>query len=139
MGGRSVRSVRGVSVVVTAGVAAAVLLGGCGSSSSSSADHTAGDGTDRPAGSTGSAPSGQLTVTIKDFAFDPGTLQANVGQTVMVTNQDSVPHNWTDKGGAFKSPDLDQGQSYTYTFQKAGTYNVYCTIHPIMQQTVVVT
>jgi plastocyanin len=129
MVGRSARSVRTVPVVVTAGVAAVVLLGGCGSSSTPTA----------PASSaTGSAVAGQPTVTIKDFKFDPSTLQAKVGQTVTITNQDSVPHDWTDKGGAFRSPTLDQGQSFSYTFQKAGTYNVYCSIHPFMTQTVVV-
>ena len=138
MVGRSVRSVRGVPVVVTAGVAAAVLLGGCGSSSSSSTPTTP-PATAPTTNATGTAPSGYLRVTIKDSAFDPSTLQAKVGQTVVVTNEDSVVHNWVDKGGAFKSPDLDQGQSYSYTFQKAGTYNVYCNIHPDMLQTVVVT
>jgi plastocyanin len=133
MGGRSVRGVRGVPVVVAAGVAATVLLGGCGSSSSSAPPTTT-----APPAASSSAANGQLTVTIKDFKFDPGTLQANVGQTVTITNDDSAPHNWTDKGGAFKSPDLDQGESFTYKFQKAGTYNVYCSIHPFMTQTVVV-
>jgi len=138
MVGRSVRSVRGVPVVVTAGVAAAVLLGGCGSSSSSSTPTTP-PATAPTTNATATAPSGYLRVTIKDSAFDPSTLQAKVGQTVVVTNADSVPHNWVDKGGAFKSPDLNQGQSYSYTFQKAGTYNVYCNFHPDMLQTVVVT
>ena len=136
MGGRSVRGVRGVPVVVTAGVAATVLLGGCGSSSNSST--SAPPTSAVPPAAANSAPAGQLAVTIKDLTFNPGTLQARVGQTVTVTNQDSVPHDWTDKGGAFNSPTLNPGETFTYTFTKAGTYNVYCTIHPFMKQTVVV-
>ncbi|MGZ4618257.1 MAG: cupredoxin domain-containing protein [Frankiaceae bacterium] len=118
-------------------MAVAVLLGGCGSSSNSSA--SAPPTTTAPPAGSSSAPAGQLTVTIKDFKFDPATLQATVGQTVTITNQDSAPHDWTDMGNAFKSPTLDPGQSFTYTFQKAGTYDVYCSIHPFMKQTVVVT
>jgi len=136
MGVRSVRRLGGVTVFVTAGVAATVLAGGCSSSGS-----TASTAAPTQSGSSaGPAPSGYLRVTIKDFAFDPATLQAKVGQTVVITNADSAPHNWTADGGAFKSPDLNQGQSYSYTFQKAGTYSVRCTIHPSMApETVVVT
>jgi plastocyanin len=44
----------------------------------------------------------------------------------------------TNPDKAFKSPTLDTGEKWEYTFKQAGTFNYYCTIHPKMTGKVVV-
>ena len=77
-------------------------------------------------------------VTIKDFAFSPLTLSIPVGGSVTFKNLDTTAHTATDSKGAFDSGNLAYGQSYTYTFKKAGTYKIVCTYHASMVQTIVV-
>lgn len=75
-------------------------------------------------------------VTIKNFAFSPKEITINVGDTVTWTNQDSVTHTTT--GSIWDSGNLGNGQTYSKTFDKAGTYDYICTIHPNMKGKVIV-
>ena len=75
-------------------------------------------------------------VTIKDFAFSPAEITIKVGDTVTWTEQDSVHHTTT--GSIFDSGDLGQGQTYSKTFDEAGTYDYGCSYHPSMKGTVIV-
>lgn len=86
------------------------------------------------------APTATTSVDIMGFAFSPAELTISVGDTVTWTNHDSAPHNVvvTDGPEKFTSPTLEQGDTYSYTFTKAGTYSYYCSIHPDMQATVTV-
>jgi plastocyanin len=84
----------------------------------------------------GSASS--ATVTIAKFMFGPDTLKVPVGATVTWTNQDDDPHTVVAKDGSFRSGALNKGASYRHTFDKAGTYQYLCSIHPFMVATVVV-
>src|SRR6476646_5142108 len=63
-------------------------------------------------------------VAIKDFAFAPAATTIKVGTTVTWTNSDQDPHTVTSTGsnGPLRSPTLQTGQSYQYTFAKAGTF-----------------
>ncbi len=93
---------------------------------------------------TGSSTTGTsaktATVAIKNFAYVPTTLTIKTGTKVTWTNNDSAPHTVTSvTGSVLDSPTLATGQAFSYTFTKAGTYNYYCTIHPNMKATVVVT
>jgi plastocyanin len=92
-------------------------------------------GTTEPGGAGGTAPSGPA-VTIQDFSFSPPSLEVKIGDKVTWTNQDSAPHNVL--GDAFKSPDMPTGGTFTYTFDKAGTFTYKCGIHPSMTGTVIV-
>jgi len=60
------------------------------------------------------------------------------GSAVLWTNKDGAPHTVTAKDGSFDSGNLAQGASFSFTFQKAGTYDYFCAIHPSMKGTVVV-
>jgi plastocyanin len=78
-------------------------------------------------------------VSIQGFAFHPASITVPVGSTITWTNQDSAPHTATAKDGSFDTGTLQQGQSMTITFSKAGTYAYYCQFHPFMRGTVTVT
>jgi plastocyanin len=80
-----------------------------------------------------------VAVDISDFAFKPGTVTIQVGDTVTWTNNDSVAHTATsvDDPEAFEGK-MDPGESFSFTFSDAGTFDYFCEIHPDMEGTVVV-
>jgi plastocyanin len=78
------------------------------------------------------------TVTIKNFDYAPMALTITSGSTVTWKNEDGEPHTVVSIDGLFRSPALDQGDVFTFKFDKAGTYKYVCTIHPKMMATVVV-
>jgi amicyanin len=81
----------------------------------------------------------QQQVKIDNFSFAPATLTVAVGATVTWVNQDDVPHNVVStEGNILKSSLLDTDQKFSHTFDKAGTYPYYCSIHPKMTGKVIV-
>jgi plastocyanin len=50
-------------------------------------------------------------VSIQGFAFHPGSMTVNVGDTVTWTNQDSAQHTATANDGSFDTGTLRRGQS----------------------------
>jgi len=81
---------------------------------------------------------GTVDVTIANFAFSPDKLTVKVGTTVKWTNQDSATHNVTAEDNSFKSGDLNQGDSFSFTFTTAGTYAYRCGFHASMKATITV-
>ncbi len=119
---------------------ACVAIAGCGSSSSSS-DSTS-TSTPAPAttaSSSSASSSGGVTIKASGFAFNPPSVTVKKGQKVTWTNSDSAPHNVTSSDGTIKSKDFTNGQSFTYTATKPGTFHYICTIHPQMKATLTVT
>jgi plastocyanin len=86
------------------------------------------------------ARAGTVNATIGDYFFDPTTLTVRPGDTVIWTNDGTVKegHTVTDKNGAFDSGVLKNGDTYSHTFDTAGTFNLFCSLHPKMKQTVLV-
>ncbi|MDD5181788.1 MAG: DUF333 domain-containing protein [Candidatus Nanoarchaeia archaeon] len=84
----------------------------------------------------GGANSSMFDVSIKDFAFNPGTATIRTGNTVVWTNDDSAPHKIIADDNSFESVSLSSGDSFSYTFSEAGTYSYHCSIHPSMKGTV---
>ena len=82
--------------------------------------------------------SGGNSIAISNFAFAPASLTVKVGTKVTWTNNDSTTHTVTEDHGAFDSGNLPTGQSYSFTFSKAGTYSYHCSIHSSMVATIVV-
>lgn len=79
-------------------------------------------------------------VTIQNFAYQPANLQVKVGTTVTWTNNDTAPHTVTFRDGSLTSSStLRQGDTYSYTFTKTGTFSYYCGFHPYMVGQVTVT
>ena len=79
--------------------------------------------------------------SITNFSF--GAVTAGIGEEVTWANSDSVPHTVTSGSrgrpdGAFDSGTFQPGQSFSTSFDEAGTYTVTCTLHPQMTGVVVV-
>ena len=81
---------------------------------------------------------GTNTVELKDFSFNPKTITVKVGDKVTIKNSDIAGHSVTADDKSFDSGVLNQGESTTLTFDKAGTFGYHCTPHPNMTLTVVV-
>ena len=90
------------------------------------------------ASSTGSPASSANAITIKDFKFLPTPLNAKVGDTITVTNEDSTDHQLRAKDGSFDSGRFASG-SKTFTLTKAGTFAYYCDVHDYMTGVIQVT
>jgi len=78
----------------------------------------------------------KITVSIGSVSngFVPTSVTVKKGTTVTWVNQDNMVHNVS--GNGFASGDIKYGESYSHTFNTAGSYNYNCTIHPVMQGTV---
>jgi amicyanin len=82
------------------------------------------------------------SVEIKDYMYAPKAITVKVGTTVTWTNQDGVKHTVTTDNDAPAKIDSElfgKGETFSYTFEKAGTYNYYCQPHPYMKGSVTVT
>ncbi|MGY0461098.1 cupredoxin domain-containing protein [Kitasatospora sp. cg17-2] len=150
---RSVRSFRPFRTALAGLAVGGLLLGvaGCSSSGggggsspavSSPAVSSPAASSPAPSSAASSAPAGAVTVTIKDFKFDPATLTVAPGTTITVTNQDDTGHTLTaiaPNAGAFDTGLLEQGKSATITAPTApGSYPFHCDVHPTMTGTLVV-
>jgi len=80
-----------------------------------------------------------VNVEIKGFAFNPETITISKGTTVIWTNSDSVSHTVTGIGNDIDSQILGLGQTYSFIFNEAGTFEYQCHIHPSMKGKVIVT
>lgn len=81
-------------------------------------------------------------IAIQDYSFEPAAIKIKVGTKVTWTNKDSVAHTVTTDDGAPEVIDsglFGKNKSYSFTFNRAGTYNYYCQPHPYMKGTVIVT
>ena len=75
-----------------------------------------------------------VTVDMTHFTFSPKDITVPVGTTVTWVNQDQAAHTATSgSGGAsdgtWDSGTVRNGQSFSFTFTKAGTFPYYCTFH----------
>src|SRR5580704_1657445 len=72
-------------------------------------------------------------VNIDNFAFTPKELTVKAGTTIVFRNHDDIPHSVVGSNGEFHSKALDTGDSFGFTFAKAGSYVYSCGLHPRMQ------
>jgi plastocyanin len=96
-----------------------------------------GSGTDTTSAPDDNGGGADAEITIADFAFS-GPESVSVGDTVQVTNDDSTGHTWTADGGEFDSGPLDTGDTFDHTFDEAGEFDYFCSIHPNMTGTITV-
>jgi plastocyanin len=90
------------------------------------------------------APAAGNTVNSPIFDFKLEDLSVAVGTTVIWENQDAAPHTSTsgvspDKDDIWDSGILSKGETFAFTFQEAGEFPYWCTVHPFMTATITVT
>lgn len=77
-------------------------------------------------------------VTMTANGFSPETIQIKKGQTVEWTNNDTAPHqigadpypSHSSLPGFFSERPVAQGETYTYTFEKTGTFTYHDNTKP---------
>jgi plastocyanin len=80
--------------------------------------------------------SASKSVSIVDFAFNPGSITVNTGDTVQWTNNGKVPEGHDVTGDGLDSGLLKAGGTYSHTFSDSGSFSYICSIHPNMKGTV---
>ena len=78
------------------------------------------------------------TIVVQNFMFSPVSMKVKAGTQITWTNKDEEPHTVSSNDGVFRSFALDTNDSFSFKFDKPGTYKYTCTIHPRMTGTVVV-
>ena len=77
-------------------------------------------------------------VSIAGFAFAPATLAVSVGSEVTWRNDDGAPHGLAFARGGPADDLLLPGQRFSRSFDRAGTFDYICPIHPYMTGSVTV-
>ena len=84
---------------------------------------------------------GSTIVVIRDFTFSPATVRVRPGTKVTWVNcgpAGDESHTSTADGGAWNSPLLAPGSTFTHEYATAGSFPYHCTPHPGMTGTVTV-
>lgn len=82
---------------------------------------------------------GPAEIRIDNFTFNPPVITVPKGTAVTWLNADDIPHKLAGSDQPWKSPVLDTDQRFSMTFAEPGTYPYFCSLHPHMTGTVVVT
>jgi len=86
----------------------------------------------------GAAPPDSAQIVIKDFMFAPDSLTIKAGTMVTWSNKDDEPHSVVSDTGLFRSGAKDTDETFSFRFDKPGTYHFTCSIHPKMVGTIIV-
>ncbi len=78
-------------------------------------------------------------VSVFDFGYSPSAKSVAVGSTIRFVNTGAALHTVTDTSGRFDSGLIQPGAAWSRRFDQAGTYPVFCTLHPEMKATITVT
>src|SRR4051794_37363994 len=85
------------------------------------------------------ATGGKVDVPIRERRFTPRVMRLRVGQIVVFTDDDDVPHTVRNAaGGLPRSGRIPVGGRFEYTALKPGTVHYRCVIHRKMRGTLIV-
>lgn len=84
------------------------------------------------------AEAATVTVRIVRAGFSPSAVTINFGDTVVWRNADTRNHQVVADSGAFASPVLRPGATYSFTFRTAGTFRYRDALEPSERGRVVV-
>ena len=84
------------------------------------------------------AATNEAEISIQSFQFVPAILTVKTGTAVTWVNHDEEPHNVVSLERVFRSKAIDGGEKFTAVFDKPGTYNYICAVHPHMRGQIVV-
>jgi plastocyanin len=82
-------------------------------------------------GSAGSEPAG--TVSMLTSAYAPTHTDVLVGDTLRWRNDSVRAHTVAAQSGAWSSPHVSSGESFSHRFDAAGAEPYYCTLHVFMR------
>jgi plastocyanin len=120
-------------------IAAAIIIGGALALTHQS-NSTPNSGSSSTRQSQSNAPAAG-TINIVNMVFTPPQITVQKGGTVTWTNNDKTTHTVIDdlaNVGGPNSGDIAPGASYSFTFNKTGSFQYHCRIHPSMRGTIVV-
>lgn len=72
-------------------------------------------------------------VRIENFRYLPDTLDVAVGDTIVWSNLDFVPHTATAEDRSWDSGSIGADSSAAVVMQHAGAYAYLCVFHPTMR------
>ena len=107
--------------------------------SKNNANTSTSNGTTSSSSSSTSALTG--SIDIKNMMFTPSQITVQKGGTVTWTNNDTTTHTVVDdlsNVGGPNSGDIAPGATYSFTFNKTGSFQYHCSIHTSMRGTIVV-
>ena len=81
---------------------------------------------------------GGAKVSIVNFEFTPAEITIAPGESVTWTNDDGAPHGLVYQDGAKGTDLLLPGESFNRQFDRPGSYDYSCAVHPYMTGRVVV-
>ncbi|MBS2031788.1 MAG: cupredoxin domain-containing protein [Deltaproteobacteria bacterium] len=84
-------------------------------------------------GTSGTTGSTTVNVNVTSFKFTPQTMTVQEGQTVIWTNTDTIDHTVTSGVNGVPDGKFDQllhpGETFSFTFDTAGTFPYFCRFH----------
>ncbi len=83
-------------------------------------------------------PGNTFASDIIEFAYTPPVLTVKTGTTVTWTNKDPIAHTVTANDLSWDSGDLQEGQSWSHTFDTPGQIPYNCPYHPGMSALLIV-
>jgi plastocyanin len=100
-------------------VFALILVSAACSSDDNGGDASGGDGA-----------AADMTMTVKDFEFDPSTVDVSSGETTIeITNTGAVEHSFTLDDDSV-SQDIEPGETQTVTVNVTADAAFHCKYHP---------
>ena len=67
-----------------------------------------------------------------DYVYNPDNLTISKGDKVVWINKDFGTYTITGNKGLFSSENLRPDKTFEYSFEKSGTYEYHCKLHPEM-------
>lgn len=74
-----------------------------------------------------------IEVTIAGLRFQPKSITARRGSTIIWKNNDAVAHTITASDGSLDSGAIVPGDSFEQRFDKIKSYSYFCNFHPEMK------
>lgn len=118
-------------VLTITALAFVLTLSACGKNNNTANNGNSGTATSSPTSNTGGTNAGgtkekEITLTAKNFEFDQPDIKLNVGDTVKLTLKNEQGNHGLAIPGL--KVDIKNGETATFTVDKAGTYDYECSI-----------
>jgi plastocyanin len=111
-------------------LALALVSAACSSNDDNGGGGTTGGGATGASGASGAGGAASGTITVKDFAFNPSTVDVPSGEsTIEITNTDAVQHSFTLDDGSV-SQIVAPGTTETVTVKVTADAGFHCQFHP---------